>query len=143
MVRERISDLMMGQNLMFISFGVPNAGKSFSIFGNKLLCDPYFLEFIESIPARDFEKKKQIMNENLGILGFTMWQLLEKVRGTEKVGLTRSSRSKWWRFWTRRSRTCSCRTRSSICARRRRSRTCSGPSRSAFPNSKRVGVRKP
>lgn len=52
MIREKIDDLIMGQNLMFMAFGVPNSGKSFSIFGNKLLCDPYFLEFIESIPAR-------------------------------------------------------------------------------------------
>jgi hypothetical protein len=32
------------------------------------------------------EKKKQIMNENLGVLGFTMWQILEKIKNTDKVG---------------------------------------------------------
>jgi hypothetical protein len=52
MIRKKIDKILMGQNLMFMAFGVPNSGKSYSIFGNKLLCDPYFLEFIESIPDR-------------------------------------------------------------------------------------------
>ena len=52
MIKKKITDLLMGHNMMFIAFGVPNSGKSFSTFGNKLLCDPYFLEFIESIPSK-------------------------------------------------------------------------------------------
>ena len=29
------------------------------------------------------------MGENLGVLGFTMWQILEGVRNTDKVRVTR------------------------------------------------------
>lgn len=52
MIRKKLDNLMMGQNLDFLAFGVPNSGKSYSIFGNKLLCDPYFLEFLDSIPSQ-------------------------------------------------------------------------------------------
>lgn len=51
MISKKLDNLMMGQNLDFLAFGVPNSGKSYSVFGNKLLCDPYFLEFLDSIPS--------------------------------------------------------------------------------------------
>jgi hypothetical protein len=94
MIRKKIDDILMGQNLMFMAFGVPNSGKSYSIFGNKLLCDPYFLEFIESIPERgkikqESQKKKQIMSENLGVMGFLVWQMLDRIKNSEKVRIIR------------------------------------------------------
>ena len=52
MLKQKLKDLLLGQNLMFLAVGVPNSGKSYSIFGNKVLCDPYLLEFMESIPAK-------------------------------------------------------------------------------------------
>ena len=47
------------------------------------------------------------MGENLGVLGFTMWQILEKIKGTDKVGVllinvkiwdshSQNGGSAWW-----------------------------------------------
>lgn len=76
---------------MFLVFGVPNAGKSYSMFGNKLLCDPYFLEFIENIHPRgtnndaDGNKKKDVLAENMGMVGFAVQKLLKKIENSGKV----------------------------------------------------------
>ena len=52
MLKQKLKNLLLGQNLMFLATGVANSGKSYSIFGNKVLCDPYLLEFMESIPEK-------------------------------------------------------------------------------------------
>jgi hypothetical protein len=70
---------------------VANAGKSFSMFGNKLLCDPYFLEFIENIHPQgscncvEGKKKRDLLNENMGMVGFAVEKLLKKIGQSDRV----------------------------------------------------------
>lgn len=54
MIKNKLSNILIGQHLNFLINGSPNSGKSFSIFGNKLLCDSLFLNYIENEKSKYF-----------------------------------------------------------------------------------------